>query len=963
MAAKAALSIPLILIFYYVSLLLIPCYEATHPADQYSSSSQYFTLMKQSFAGDSLSRWDVAPGVHPCNYTGVACDEDGRVTALDLLGWSLEGHLPPGICSHFPRLRILRLGHNLIRGGFPAGITDCSFLQELDLGRTNLTGAVPDLSPLFSLRVLNMSYNLLSGDFPVSFANLTELRVVDFNENPNFSMWKLPREVTKLRKLRRMILTTCSLWGTIPAFVGNLTSLYDLELSGNYLVGSIPPEIGNLKNLQLLELYYNQLTGSLPEELGNLSRLTDIDASVNRLTGVIPERVCRLPKLRVLQLYNNSLIGGIPQAIGNSTTLTTLSLYENSLSGELPRNLGKFSKLNVLDVSENRLRGELPPEVCRGGNLQYFLVLDNQFSGEIPAEYANCEPLLRFRVSSNRLGGYVPESILGLPHVYIIDLGYNGFVGSLPKSIGNARNLSTLILKNNRLSGPLPPEIARATNLIKIDFSDNFFSGPIPSEIGRLRKLNLLYLQGNQFVSAIPESLSALNSLNVLNLSNNNLTGRIPESLCDLLPNSLIFSNNQLSGPVPLPLLNEGLIDSFSGNPGLCVNNPTFLNSSGSVQNISVCPKPNKLGVKRLNRIWVIAISVSVVVLGLLLFLKRWLTREKQVIDQEGLTSWSSFSYDVRSFHKVSFDQREIVDALIDKNIVGRGGSGTVYKIELGSGQLVAVKKLWTKKTKDPSPDGELFPADRELKAEVETLGNIRHKNIVKLYCCFTNSDSNLLVYEYMPNGNLWDALHRGKGVLDWPTRHGIALGVAQGLAYLHHDLLPPIIHRDIKSTNILLNAEFQPKVADFGVAKVLQARGGKDSSTTVIAGTYGYLAPEYAYSSKATVKCDVYSFGVVLMELITGRKPIESEFGENKNIIFWVSQKVSTKEGAIDVLDKRLGGSFTDEMIQVLRIAIRCTCNTPSHRPTMNEVVLQLTEAEPCRLEAALPTLPKAKL
>jgi len=204
------------------------------------------------------------------------------------------------------------------------------------------------------------------------------------------------------------------------------------------------------------------------------------------------------------------------------------------------------------------------------------------------------------------------------------------------------------------------------------------------------------------------------------------------------------------------------------------------------------------------------------------------------------------------------------------------------------------------------------------------------------------------LVYEYMPNGNLWDALHRGKILLDWPTRHQIALGIAQGLAYLHHDLKPSIIHRDIKSTNILLDVNYKPKVADFGIGKVLQARGGKDSTTTVIAGTCGYMAPEYAYTSKATTKCDVYSFGVVLMELITGRKPVEAEFGENKNIIHWVSTKVETKEGVFEVLDKRLPGLFKDEMIKVLKIAIRCTYKTPSHRPTMSEVVQLLIEADP---------------
>lgn len=180
---------------------------------------------------------------------------------------------------------------------------------------------------------------------------------------------------------------------------------------------------------------------------------------------------------------------------------------------------------------------------------------------------------------------------------------------------------------------------------------------------------------------------------------------------------------------------------------------------------------------------------------------------------------------------------------MIDKNIVGQGGSGTVYKIQLSNGEVVAVKKLLSRSTKDFSSEDRL-DLDKELKTEVETLGSIRHKNIVKLYSYFSRLDCSLLVYEYMPNGNLWDALHNGKILLDWPTRHQIALGVAQGLAYLHHDLKLPIIHRDIKSTNILLDINYKPKVADFGIAKVLQARGGKDSTTTVIAGTYGYMAP-----------------------------------------------------------------------------------------------------------------------
>ncbi|XP_022134984.1 receptor protein-tyrosine kinase CEPR1 [Momordica charantia] len=812
----------------------------------------------------------------------------------------------------------------------------------------HLTGTLPDFSPMRTLRILDMSYNNFTGDFPLSVFSLTNLEKLNFNEDNNLNLWQLPENISGLTKLKSMVLTTCMLEGRIPAAIGNMTALVDLELSGNFLVGRIPKEIALLKNLRQLELYYNLLIGEIPEEIGNLTELVDLDMSVNRLTGKLPESICRLPKLEVLQLYNNCLTGEIPAVISNSTTLTMLSLYDNYMTGQVPGNLGQLSPMVVLDLSENNFYGPLPTDVCGGGKLMYFLVLENKFSGEIPPSYGKCQSLLRFRVSSNRLEGAVPAGLLGLPHVSIIDFGNNNLSGEIPNSFVKARNLSELFMQGNKISGVLPPEISGATNLVKIDFSNNLLSGPIPSEIGNLNRLNLLLLQGNRLNSSIPSSLSELKSLNVLDLSDNRLTGKIPESLCELLPNSINFSNNQLSGPIPLSLIKGGLVESFSGNPGLCVS--VYLDSSD--QKFPICSQ--NYNRKRLNSIWAIGVSAFIILIGAALYLRRRLSREKAEMEQEETLSTSFFSYDVKSFHRISFDPREIIESMVDKNIVGRGGSGMVYKIELRSGEMVAVKKLWSRKGKDTASDQEqLHLVDKELKTEVETLGSIRHKNIVKLYCYFSSVECSLLVYEYMPNGNLWDALHKGWVHLEWPTRHQIALGIAQGLAYLHHDLLPSIIHRDIKTTNILLDVNYHPKVADFGIAKVLQARAGKDSATTVIAGTYGYLAPEYAYSSKATTKCDVYSFGIVLMELITGKKPVEAEFGENKNIIYWVSNKVDTKEGAMEVLDKRVSGSFKDEMIQVLRIAIRCTYKNPALRPTMKEAVQLLIEAHPCKFDS----------
>ncbi|PWZ55895.1 Receptor-like protein kinase HAIKU2 [Zea mays] len=941
------------------------------------TQAAYLAKMKEEFPGPGMSRWwdFTSPAPDYCSFRGVACDTSGNVTGIDVTSWRLVGRLPPGVCAALPALRELRMACNDVRGGFPLGVLNCTYLEVLNLSFSGVSGAVPrDLSPLRALRVLDMSNNLFTGAFPTSVANVTSLEVVNLNENPGFDVWRPAESLfLPLRRVRVLILSTTSMRGGVPAWFGNMTSLTDLELSGNFLTGRIPESLARLTNLRFLELYYNELEGGVPAELANLTQLTDIDLSENRLTGPIPESLCALRGLRVLQLYTNRLTGPIPAVLGNSTQLRILSLYRNQLTGGIPADLGRYSDLNVIEVSENQLTGPLPPYACANGHLQYILVLSNLLTGPIPPAYAECTPLLRFRVSNNHLEGDVPPGIFGLPHASILDLSYNHFTGAVAATVAGAANLTSLFASNNRMSGELPPEIAGAWGLVKVDLSNNLIAGPIPESVGLLSRLNQLSLQGNRLNGSIPETLAGLRTLNVLNLSDNALSGEIPESLCKLLPNSLDFSSNNLSGPVPLQLIKEGLLESVAGNPGLCVAFRLNLTDPA----LPLCPRPSlRRGLA--GDVWVVGVCALACAVATLALARRWVLRARRYAGQDkGLASSSpasSESYDVTSFHKLSFDQHEILEALIDKNIVGHGGSGTVYKIELSGGELVAVKKLWVsskRRLRGPSSKQVDWAAvtstttnsgdsdggwlgDRELRTEVETLGSIRHKNIVKLYCCYSGADCNLLVYEYMPNGNLWEALHGCYLLLDWPTRHRVALGVAQGLAYLHHDLLFPIVHRDIKSSNILLDADFEPKVADFGIAKVLQARGrggaDRDASTTTIAGTYGYLAPEYAYSSKATTKCDVYSFGVVLMELATGRKPIEPEFGDTRDIVHWVSGKVASGAGAeADALDKRLAWSpYKEEMLQALRVAVRCTCSMPGLRPTMADVVQMLAEAGP---------------
>ncbi|KAG0489415.1 hypothetical protein HPP92_008226 [Vanilla planifolia] len=298
-------------------------------------------------------------------------------------------------------------------------------------------------------------------------------------------------------------------------------------------------------------------------------------------------------------------------------------------------------------------------------------------------------------------------------------------------------------------------------------------------------------------------------------------------------------------------------------------------------------------------------------------------------------------NWTLTSFHKLGFSEYEILDCVDEDNVIGRGASGKVYKAILSNGEAVAVKKLWGS---CKEADGKEQKEDDGFEAEVTTLGKIRHKNIVKLWCCCTHKDCKLLVYEYMPNGSLGDLLHSSKGgILDWPTRYRIAVDAAEGLSYLHHDCVPAIVHRDVKSNNILLDGEFRAKVADFGVAKVI---GKGPDSMSVIAGSCGYIAPEYAYTLRVNEKSDIYSFGVVILELITGKLPVDAELGE-KDLVKWVCATMEHK-GIDQLLDAKLDLRFKEEISKVLHVGLLCSSSLPINRPSMRRVVKMLLEVRP---------------
>ncbi|KAK9076738.1 hypothetical protein SSX86_005072 [Deinandra increscens subsp. villosa] len=913
-----------------------------------------------------LSDWNPADDT-PCHWTGITCGGGGgsnTVTSIDLPSASLAGSFPIAFCR-LPSLSTLSLPNNSLRSTIPATISACRNLTFLDLSANYLDGLIPptlsDIPNLLfldfqenslsgevpatfgkfrRLETLNLTNNLLNGSFPVILTNVTSLKQVALAYN-NFIPGPVPPHLGNLSNIEHLWLSSCGFIGAIPDTFSQLKKLSNLELSYNSLAGGFPSIVFQLGNLYQLELYNNSFSGELPKKgWSNLRALRRIDLSLNSFTGTIPVELCKLP-LSSLGLSDNNLKGLIPESLAKSPNLYDLRLFDNSLIGPIPSDLGKVSPLMTLDLSFNKLFGEIPRSLCEAGELIDLVLIGNSFSGELPASLAECKSLQRVRVSKNKFSGEVPVGIWGLPHVYLLDLAENlfsgsvlllsgggvnlssitisgnGFSGGLPAEIGSLSNLVELLASDNNLTGGLPDSLFKLKHLVTLDLSGNVLSGRIPVEIEYLKQLNELDLANNKFTGEIPNRIGNLPVLNYLDLSGNSFYGNIPSGLASLMLNKLNLSDNRLSGEIPSVFHKDVYRDSFLGNPDLC--------GGFSLH----CVENNQS--KSRHNLWLLrfifVFSGAVLVIGVVWFVFKYHSIKK-TNQGVSISKW-------RSFHKLGFSETEIIHLLNEHNVIGSGASGKVYRADLSNGESVAVKKLW--KTSDGQKD--------EFESEVETLGKIRHKNIVRLWCCFNSGNSRLLVYEYMAKGSLGDVLHSTKGrSLEWSMRVKIVLDAAEGLSYLHHDCLPPIVHRDVKSNNILLDEDYGARIADFGVAKFIKLANQGSESMSVIAGSRGYLAPEYAYTLHVNEKSDIYSFGVVILELVTGRKPVDPTFGE-RDLVTWVQMTVN-KKGRDHVVDPELEYESKEQIYRVLDIGLLCINSIPMNRPAMRTVVNLLQES-----------------
>ncbi|KAK8971220.1 Leucine-rich repeat receptor-like serine/threonine-protein kinase BAM1 [Platanthera guangdongensis] len=877
--------------------------------------------------------WNISIPGSVCSWAGVGCDR-GRVSSIDLSGLNISGTVEIG--------------------GLPA-------LVSLSLAG-NALGGVIAISQLPSLRYLNISGNQFSGGLDWNYSGeLPSLEIFDAYDN-NFTA-PLPLGVADLKNLRYLDLGGNFFYGEIPPSYGGMLAMESLSLAGNDLRGRIPGELGNLAGLNHLYLgYFNAFDGGIPAELGELVNLVHLDISGCGIDGAIPNNLGKLINLRTLFLHTNALSGTIPAAIGNLTKLVNLDLSNNALTGEIPNELAGLTNLNLFNLFMNRLHGSIPEFVAGLPELETLELFTNNFTGTIPENLGNNGKLRLLDLSSNKLTGIIPkdlcpsnklkilhpvqefsvraaagefgevfeldeenfESKQGESQLNVLNLSNNLLSGAIPASISNLSFLETLILSGNRFSGKIPGSIGILRHAEKLDLSRNELIGSIPLQIGQCGRLTYLDLSGNNISGSIPSELAGLGVLSYLNLSRNNLSNSIPRSIGSIASLTVAdFSFNNLSGFLPdsgqLAFLNAS---AFAGNPLLC-GTPI----SKSCVTSKAAPPPPPL--HRLPPDFKLVFALGLLICSLVFAAAAAANKRSTA---------SGGPWKMTAFQKVSFGMKEVIESMKDGNEIGRGGAGVVYLGRCPNGDGIAVKRLMGFGT-----GGN----DHGFRAEIRTLGSIRHRNIVRLLAFCSDSRTNVLVYEFMGAGSLGEALHGGGGgfFLGWDRRYRIALEAARGLSYLHHDCSPMIIHRDVKPNNILLDVNLEAHVADFGLARYIQDAAASDCMSAV-AGSYGYIAPEYAYTLRVDEKSDVYSFGVVLLELITGRRPV-GEFGDGVDIAQWVKKTTNGEKQRVGaVMDSRLLGAVPmDEAAHVFFVSMLCIQENSVRRPAMRDVVQMLSE------------------
>ncbi|XP_024455809.2 leucine-rich repeat receptor protein kinase HPCA1 [Populus trichocarpa] len=793
----------------------------------------------------------------------------------------------------------------------------------------------------------------LTGELSGDISSLSELEVLDLSDNTGLN-GTLPPSIVNLKKLKNLKLAGCSFSGPIPELIGSLQLLEFLDLNSNRFTGSIPHSLGNLSKLIVLDLFNNLLDGAIPVSSGNTSGL---DMLVNALH---------------FHLGGNQLSGTIPKELFRSDmTLIHVILHDNNLTGSIPSTLGLVHTLEAVRFEGNSLTGPVPPNLNNLTTVKTLILSNNKFTGPVP-------------------------NLTGMAYLSYLMMENTGLEGQIPPTLFDLPSLQTLILRNNQLNGTLDIARSSSSQLEAIDMRNNLIS--FYSETPEQRNNVDVILVGNpvcgrteatehyctvhQAISSfllpcISDQISSPNSkfsypyTGVLFFRPPFLESRNATYYPRLVEESLMLSFKNSRLPVDSVYVNCPTNDSL-GNLESNVSvfpsgqnhfNTTTISEIGSVLNLQTIENPDIFGPSHFkgaaypyfdgkpsvsNKLWSTGSIIGAAAGGasflLLLLLAGVYAYRLKKRGERASKHKNHFGYlDLKNTDRVpqlkgarcfSFDEiTKSTNNFSEANHIGSGGYGMVYRGMLPTGQLIAIKRC-----RQGSVQGGL-----EFNSEIEVLTRVHHKNVVNLVgFCFERGEQ-MLIYEFVRNGSLRDSLSGLSGIwLDWRRRLKVALGAARGLAYLHELVKPRIIHRDVKSANILLDESLNAKVADFGLSKPMD-NSELILATTQVKGTRGYIDPEYQETLLLTEKSDVYGFGVVLLELVSGRKPLE----RGKYLVAEVSSSLDRKKDLYnlhELLDPSIGLDTKPKGLdKILDLAMKCVQEKGSDRPTMGEVVKEI--------------------